>query len=118
MPGRNLVEPATFFSCSVRAAVKANCACCSSFVMRAITPSTKGRGKRTASTPNGPSSDASKASFAAATSRSASAQFSQKGAICGIAAGFVARMSSINWRNGLVSAFQFTFYDARACFCT
>ena len=45
---------------------------------------------------NGTSSEASKASLAAATSRSASAQFQPPRAICGIAAGFVARMSAIN----------------------
>ena len=69
-------------------------ALCSSFVMRAMTPSAKGRVKLTAFSPNGNSPEASNAALAALTSRSTSAQNSQKEAIFGIAAGFVARISS------------------------
>jgi hypothetical protein len=64
--------------------------------MRAMTPSAKGRVKLTAFIPNGNSPEASNASLAAATSRSASAQGSHRKAIFGMAAGFVFRISSIS----------------------
>ena len=65
----------TIFSCSARASVKADRALPSSLAIRAITPSINARLQRTSS-PRliGSSRAAIKASFAAATSRSASAQ--------------------------------------------
>src|SRR6266403_1098725 len=69
----------------------------SSLVIRAITPSTNGRLKNTFSLarPIGFSPDAIKALFAAAASRSASAQIIQRSAMLCTAAGFVARIESI-----------------------
>ena len=86
----------TSFSCSARAAVKVARALASSFVIRAIRPSTKRGLYFTTSLPTLSSPSAAKALAAAAGSRSASAQVSQVSATLWIAPGSFARSSSIN----------------------
>ena len=103
----------TSFSCSARAAVKAARALASSFVIRAIRPSTKRGLYFTVSLPRLFSPNAAKALAAAAGSRSARAQSSHSSATLWIAPGSFARISIDQLMQGPGICFPVEF-DERA----
>src|SRR5207302_4882376 len=97
----------TIFSCWARAASNAVCALASSLVMRASSPSPKLRLRLIVdSFQQGLSPSATSARSAAAGSRSASAHWNQTSAAVAMAPGPCARIASIVWWSGRVSAFR------------